>query len=147
MSYSLTRVTAGDKIVDTDVNLNFATIEGALNSFPGGNIQVNTVPGDRLKTKTVTGAKLLDSTLTAAQLASNCVTTPKVLDANITVAKLASDSVSTIKVIDAAITAAKLAYGIAKTTIGSYTGVGGTFGITGFGAMPVAVFVFRIEGG
>ena len=144
---SLTSVVAGDTVIDSDVNVNFATIEGFLNALDGENIQTNTIPGDRLKSNSIQGTKLVDAAVTAAKLATNSVTSDKILAANVTTAKIADLAVTSAKLAAGALTFDKMASGVCKIDIGTYAGNGlATQAITGVGFQPIVVLIASFAG-
>ncbi len=147
-TYSLRTVDAGDKAITADINANAATIQAALNSFPGGNIQTNTIAGDRIKSNSLPGSKLVNLDLDSTKLAPNSVTTTKIAALAVTEAKIANLAVATGKIALGAVGADQLATGIARVKVDTYVGnTESAHTITGVGFTPIMLFVVRINGG
>ena len=123
-TYSYDAVVAGEAVVDNDVNVPFATIFAALNSFDGENIRSNTIPGDRLKTGTIAGSKLTDASVAGTKLQNTTVTGGKLVAGTVGTTQLADTAVTTAKLADRAVTLAKLTtdLGFGRISVSTFTG-------------------------
>ena len=140
-TYSYDAVIAGEAVVDNDVNVPYATIFAALNSFDGENIRSNAIPGDRLKAGTVAGSKLTDSSVAGTKLQNTTVAGGKLVAGTVGTTQLADGGVATAKLADGAVTAVKAAAGFGRISVGTFTGDGAASQAVTIGWQPVVVMV------
>jgi len=147
-TYSYTPVVAGNKIIVDDVNVPFATIFAALNSFDGGNIQSNSISGDALRAGTVAGSKLTDASVPGTKLQNATIAGTKLIAGTVDTTQIADYAIETSKLGTAAVTAIKLATGFGRIKVSTFTGDGaGTQAITGVGFQPIFLAVLSLGTG